>query len=73
MKYSVDRTEGSFVILIDEWGNRITVSDKLLPDKAMPGSMLIRENERFVFDSTETERRKKRLFDLQNSLFSDKN
>ena len=73
MKYSVDRTEGSFVILIDERGNRITVSDKLLPDKAKPGSMLIWENERFVFDSTETERRKKRLFDLQNSLFSDKN
>lgn len=73
MKYSVDRIEGGFVILIDESGNRITVPENLLPDNAKPGSMLIRENDRYFFDRIKTERRKKRLFNLQNSLFSDKN
>lgn len=73
MKFSVDRIEGETAVLIDEERNKITVSLSLLPDKIKPGSMLIKSGERYIYDEAETKRRKKRLFDLQNSLFSDKN
>ncbi|MGN1442638.1 MAG: DUF3006 domain-containing protein [Acutalibacteraceae bacterium] len=73
MKYSVDRIEANLAILIDEAGNRITIPENCLPNNAKPGSMLFKENDRYLLDSNETERRKKKLYDLQNSLFSDKN
>ncbi len=73
MKFSVDRIEGKTAVLIDEERNGITVSLSLLPDGIKPGSMLIKAEERYIFDEEETKRRKKRLYDLQNSLFSDKN
>ena len=73
MKFSVDRIEGKTAVLIDEERNKITVSLSLLPDEIKPGSMLIESGERYIYDEAETKRRKKRLLDLQNSLFSDKN
>lgn len=71
MKYSIDRIEGGFAVLIDENENSISVPVSSLPKEAGEGSVLDKTEDGFSLDSEETKRRKKRLFDLQNNLFSE--
>lgn len=71
MKYSVDRFEQEYAVLIDDDGHSVTVLISSLPNGAKPGSVLKKDNDNFVFDETETLARKKRLLNLQNNLFSE--
>ncbi|MGN1194922.1 MAG: DUF3006 domain-containing protein [Acutalibacteraceae bacterium] len=70
MKYSLDRIEGEFAVLIDDSENTVNVPVSLLPKEAKEGSVLVKTYDGYSVDTEETMRRKKRLFELQNSLFS---
>ena len=71
MKYSVDRFEGDYAVLIDGEGNPVPVELSCLSENAKPGSVVRKEENKYVVDDEETAARKKRLLGLQNSLFSE--
>lgn len=71
MKYSLDRIEGDFAVVIDDSEKMLRIPLASVPKEAKEGSVLVRTDSGFSVDFAETERRKKRLFEMQNSLFSD--
>ena len=71
MKYSLDRIEGEYAVLIDENGLPENVPLSLLPKEAKEGSMLENTEGGYLLDAEETNERRKKLFELQNSLFFD--
>ena len=70
MKYSLDRIEGEYAVLIDENGIPENVPLSLLPKESKEGSMLLKNEGGYLLDAEETKERRKKLFELQNSLFS---
>lgn len=70
MTYIVDRIEDGIAVLEDDNLNRREVPEKLLPLGTEEGSVLkLKEDGTFALDEEETDRRRKRLFNLQQNLF----
>lgn len=70
MTYIVDRIEEGIAVLEDDNLNRREVPEKLLPPGTEDGSVLrLKEDGSFALDKEETDRRRKRLFNLQQNLF----
>ena len=70
MTYIVDRIEEGIAVLEDNNLNRREVPEKLLPPGTEDGSVLrLMEDGSFALDKEETNRRRKRLFNLQQNLF----
>jgi len=68
MVYTVDRTEGEFAVCEDEEGNFLDISLALLPG-VRPGDVINERDGKYVVDSDETARRRKRVVSLQSELF----
>lgn len=70
MTYIVDRIEEGIAVLEDDDLGRREVPLKLLPPDIEEGSVLrLMEDGSFALDKEETNRRRKRLFNLQQNLF----
>ena len=73
MKYfSVDRIEEKIAVLSDDENNLFKENLTDLPDGVKEGSVLIRtENGGYEIDNDEEDRRRKRISDLQDSIFGE--
>lgn len=70
MTYIVDRIEDGIAVLEDDNLNRREVPEKLLPPDTEEGSVLNSNTDgTFILNKEETDRRRKRLFNLQQNLF----
>lgn len=70
MTYIVDRIENGIAVLEDDNLNRREVPAKLLPPDTEEGSVLNSNTDgTFILNKEETDRRRKRLFNLQQNLF----
>ena len=69
-KYIVDRIENGFAVCEDEDGQMVDISLENLPSDLKQGDVLILEQEKYEVLKEETEKIKKEMFDLQNSLFN---
>ena len=75
MFYSIDRFEDSFksdskiAVLIDDEENTVQVEANQLPDGAKENDVLIYENGQYSICEDESERRRKYIRKLQDSLW----
>ena len=66
----LDRYEGDFAV-IEQDGVMKSVPKKLLEPNIPEGSVIVEKNGRYVLDNDETTARRKKIAELQNSLFED--
>ncbi len=67
-KYILDRIESNIAILETEKGEFINISSSLLPDNTNEGDVVLFDNGEYTILSDETNKRKKRIKNLRNSL-----
>jgi len=70
MKYTVDRIEEGIAVCEDGNENIVKIQLSLLPDGVKEGDMLEASNDGFVICREETEERRKKMADLQKSIFT---
>lgn len=58
MFYSLDRFEENFAVFVDDDKNNILIEVKKIPIGAKAGDVFLFENEKLIFDSVETIKRK---------------
>lgn len=66
----LDRYEGDFAV-IEQDGVMKSVPKKLLEPNIPEGSVIIEKNGKYVLDNDKTTARRKKIAELQNSLFED--
>lgn len=72
MEYlSIDRIVDSTAVCEKEDMSTVSIPLSSLPKGAKEGSVIAFENGVYTIDKTEEERRKERIFKLQNSIFDD--
>lgn len=70
-KLIIDRFEGDFAVCECENGSMKDIEKSILPQDAKEGSVLIvDDNGQITCDKQTEEDRRKKLFDMQNKLFS---
>ncbi len=70
-KYSVDRIEGAFAVLVSN-GKTSQISLDKLPESVKDGCVLVKDDSGMYFiDNAQTEKIKTALNELQNSLFDE--
>lgn len=67
-KYILDRIEADVAILETEKGEFLNISSSLLPDNTNEGDVILFDNGEYTILSDETDKRKKRIKNLRNSL-----
>lgn len=67
-KYILDRIEADVAILETEKGEFLNISSSLLPDNTNEGDIILFDNGEYTILSDETDKRKKRIKNLRNSL-----
>lgn len=65
----IDRFENDFAVVETDSGEHVNIERKLLPPDAREGDCIAEENGRFIVDIKETDRRRKRIIELQNNLW----
>lgn len=68
MKYTLDRFEGDFAVLVDSNGKIKNLSASEVSD-AKEGDTVVLENDKYSVDKQDTENRKDRIESLKNKLF----
>lgn len=68
MKYTLDRFEADFAVLIDNNGKIINIPASYITD-AKEGDTVVLENDKYSVDKQDTENRKDRIESLKNKLF----
>lgn len=68
MWYSVDRFEGSLVVLMDDEENCITVERTRLPDDIRQGDVLRYADDCYILDAEETAKRREEIRQLEQRL-----
>lgn len=72
MRLFVDRIEGEYAVCQNENEEKIELLLSALPDNVKEGSVLTSdENGNFVSDFDEEEKRRRLLFEMQNSIFDE--
>ena len=69
MLYTLDRTEGDFAVLIDENGSKTDIHISLLP-VLRAGSVYEKENDVYIYNEKETEKRRTAAAERMKKLFS---
>ena len=72
MKYSVDRIEENIAVCEDENGEKATFEASLLPDGVKEGDIIMQTDGVFNFLPDETAERRKKMAELQKSIFTRK-
>ena len=72
MKYRVDRIDEGKVICEDESGNILKLDASFAPDGVREGDILEATEKGFVILKDETAERRRKMAELQNSLFKKK-
>lgn len=72
MKYSVERKEENIVICEDDDGGQIKLDAAELPSDVREGDIIVRTKSGYVVDREETESRRRKMSELQRSLFNKK-
>lgn len=72
MKYTVDRIEGGYAVCEDENEKTVNFELILLPEGIKEGDIIEKTDDRFVICTDETAERRKKMFNLQNSIFTKK-
>lgn len=67
-KYILDRIEADVAILETEKGEFLNISSSILPDNTNEGDVILFDNDEYTILSDETDKRKKRIKNLRNSL-----
>lgn len=70
-KFTVDRTEENFAVCETEERDFVNIELSLLPGGVKDGSVLLWDGEKYELSTEEENLRRKKLFDLQNSLFDE--
>lgn len=70
MKYSVDRIEEGIAVCEDENGGRMTVKVEELTFDVKEGDIICKTNSGFELLPDETAEKKKRMANLQKSIFN---
>lgn len=70
-KFTVDRIEENKTVLECENGKFVSIETKSLPKNVKEGDILRFEENSYFLDKSETEKRKKQIKDLMNSLFEE--
>ena len=68
MKYTIDRMGETIVICEDENGDMVKVQTSALPEGVKEGDILSREDEIWIFEKEETERRRQKIRDKLKGL-----
>ena len=68
-RYIIDRFEGSYAVCECEDLSHVNIEKKLLPKGCSEGDCIILKNNKYILDSDETKKRKKRIEDKMNKLF----
>ena len=68
MFFSLDRIEGTLAVLQDDDRREHVIPLAQLPDNARPGDVFRREQDNFVPDAEEADRRRRRIQELQRRL-----
>ena len=68
MKYTLDRFEGDFAVLVDSNGKIKNVSASYITD-AKEGDTVVFENDKYTVDKQDTKNRKEHINNLKNKLF----
>lgn len=68
MKYTIDRMGETIVICEDENGDMVKVQASALPEGVKEGDILSREDEIWIFEKEETERRRQKIRDKLKGL-----
>lgn len=68
MKYTLDRFEADFAVLIDNNGKIKNIPVSYITD-AKEGDTVVFENDKYTVDKQDTENRKKHINNLKNKLF----
>ncbi|MBQ8515016.1 MAG: DUF3006 domain-containing protein [Ruminococcus sp.] len=69
MFYSIDRIEGEWAVLIaDDTSQSAEIPANMLPAGAGEGSILRWENDTYIYDIEETERRRRAFFERTRRL-----
>lgn len=68
MKYTLDRFEADFAVLIDNNGKIINIPASYITD-AKEGDTVVLENDKYSVDKQDTENRKEHINNLKNKLF----
>ncbi len=66
----IDRYEGNFAVVEDDEGKTINLPRDMLEKDIPEGSVIVLLRGKYILNKAETEKRKKELFDLQESLFN---
>lgn len=66
----LDRFEGNFAV-VEENGIVKNVPKELLDETITEGSVIVKKGDRYFLDEKETAARRKKIAELQNSLFED--
>ena len=69
--YVIDRIEGDVAVLIEDTGGKQDVPRNSLPKGAREGSCLKKNEDTFLLDEAETERREQRIESKLQALFVD--
>lgn len=69
MFYTLDRTEGDFAVLIDENGSKTDIHISSLP-VLRSGSVYEKENDVYIYNEKETEKRRTAAAERMKKLFS---
>ena len=68
MKYTLDRFEADFAVLIDNNGKIINIPASYITD-AKEGDTVVFENNKYTVDKQDTKNRKEHINNLKNKLF----
>ena len=68
--YIIDRIENGVVVIETPHGLS-NVDNAKIAGEFCEGSVLLKKDGKFYVDTTKTEKRRKKMLDLQNSLFDD--
>lgn len=72
MKYSVDRIEEGIAVCEDENGEIVKLETAMLPDGIREGDLFLMTEDKTEILHDETAEKKKRMADLQKSIFTKK-
>ena len=72
MKYSVDRIEEGIAVCEDENGGSVKLEITMLPDGIREGDLFLMTEDKTEILHDETAEKKKRMADLQKSIFTKK-
>lgn len=71
MQLTVDRIEGDFAVCEKPDRTHLNIPLADLPEGTSEGSVIILQDGVFTLDSDAEDQRRKKLFEMQNSLFSE--